>query len=307
MFRYIPLYQHLSRLQLFLKGEYLATTHKQGATAANESGKSEGDAENFDVATEEITKITSAGITCASGMHDDFDIIILATGYQETQFRSPLAIIGSNEISLSEYWASTRGAQAYYGSLISGFPNFGLLSGPNTKQTNSPTLFTAEVSVSYLSRVLVAPILDNRATTVSVRQAVEDRWNQNLQARLGAEVSETDSRGGCVNEYGRDVVRWPGRVSTYWLQTWLRGGEGVVYKGGGGAWWINYLVRWLRAVQKRTWLVLLLLLISLRLRVVRRRVDREIGRYKPVEQRIEGYLSPLRPLRDEVSKIVFKT
>jgi hypothetical protein len=81
----------------------------------------------------------------------------------------------------------------------------------------------------------------------------------------------------------------------------------VVYKGGGGAWWIDDLVRWVRSVRKKTLLALLLCLISLRLRGVRAKFDREIGRYKTVERRIEEYLSPLRPLRDEILKVVFKS
>jgi hypothetical protein len=265
-------------------------------------------AENLEVVPEEISKITKRGITCVNGTHTDFDVIILVTEFQESQFAAPIKIFGArDDVSLAQYWTETRGAQAYFGSLVSGFPNFGILAGPNTIPANHASLFACEVSIEYLSRVLIAPILDNRATAVTVRQAVEDRYNQTLQAKLKRLAFQTGCTDRHTNEYGRDVVSWPGLLSNYWLQARLKGGEGVVYKGGGGAWWINYLVRWVRSLRKRTWLALLMCLISLRLRAVRSKLDREIGRYKPVERRIEGYLSPLRPLRDEISKVVFKS
>jgi len=63
--------------------------------------------------------------------------------------------------------------------------------------------------------VLIAPILDNRATTVTVRQAVEDHYNQILLAKLKRLAFQTGCTDYHTNEYGRDVVSyWDWRVIT---------------------------------------------------------------------------------------------
>lgn len=76
---------------------------------------------------EEIREITETGIISEKGAMDDFDIIVLATGFQVQNFLTPMDIIGENGVSLRQRWKENKGAQAYLGTTVSGFPNFGIL------------------------------------------------------------------------------------------------------------------------------------------------------------------------------------
>lgn len=65
---------------------------------------------------EGIERITETGIISSSGVHDDFDVIVLATGFKVQQFLTPMEIIGANGVSLQRQWDESRGAQAYVGT-----------------------------------------------------------------------------------------------------------------------------------------------------------------------------------------------
>lgn len=65
---------------------------------------------------EGIKKITETGIISSSGVQDDFDVIVLATGFKVQQFLTPMEIIGANGVSLQRQWDESRGAQAYLGT-----------------------------------------------------------------------------------------------------------------------------------------------------------------------------------------------
>lgn len=74
-----------------------------------------------------IDHVDESGITSTDGERAEFDAIILATGFDVQQFLVPIEILGKNGKSLLEQWKESRGAQAYMGTYVHNFPNFGLL------------------------------------------------------------------------------------------------------------------------------------------------------------------------------------
>ena len=82
---------------------------------------------NVKLRTEGIQEFTETGIIGSSGVEDEFDIIVLATGFQVSQFLAPMEIHGRHGISLNKQWNESRGAQAYYGTFVHNFPNLGIM------------------------------------------------------------------------------------------------------------------------------------------------------------------------------------
>jgi cation diffusion facilitator CzcD-associated flavoprotein CzcO len=82
---------------------------------------------NCEVIPEGIREIDETGIVSSSGVKQDFDIIVLATGFQVQQFLTPMEITGRHGITLSRQWKENRGAQAYMGTYVANFPNLGIL------------------------------------------------------------------------------------------------------------------------------------------------------------------------------------
>jgi cation diffusion facilitator CzcD-associated flavoprotein CzcO len=165
-FRYIPLWERWKRLQLFLENDDLVSTYMPGVQAGKKREKVEDHAKkyiysrapekyhhfivpefplgckrrifdpnyldalnapNLQVLPEGISEIDEHGITSSSGKRDEFDVIVLATGFQVQQFLTPMEVIGKDGKSLSQQWKEHRGAQAYMGTYVHNFPNFAIL------------------------------------------------------------------------------------------------------------------------------------------------------------------------------------
>lgn len=82
---------------------------------------------NVKLRNEGIQEFTETGIIGSSGVEDKFDIVVLATGFQVSQFLAPMEIYGRHGISLNKQWDESRGAQAYYGTFVHNFPNLGIM------------------------------------------------------------------------------------------------------------------------------------------------------------------------------------
>lgn len=62
-----------------------------------------------------------------NGDKKEFDLIVLATGFQVQRFLTPMEVTGKQGVSLAQQWKENRGAQAYMGSYVHNFPNFAIL------------------------------------------------------------------------------------------------------------------------------------------------------------------------------------
>jgi cation diffusion facilitator CzcD-associated flavoprotein CzcO len=82
---------------------------------------------NVDLLPEGIREITKTGIVSQTGKSEDFDAIILATGFKVQAFLTPMEIVGKTGESISTQWEKKNGAQAYMGTFVHNCPNFGIL------------------------------------------------------------------------------------------------------------------------------------------------------------------------------------
>lgn len=85
--------------------------------------------DNVRLETGKIDRITDKGIV-TDGKEEEYDLIVLATGFRTVEFMHPIKIIGRGGKSLADVW--TEGGQALYGITVEDMPNFGMLYGPNT-------------------------------------------------------------------------------------------------------------------------------------------------------------------------------
>lgn len=83
--------------------------------------------DNVELQTSKISEIDSTGVVMEGGKKHDLDLLILATGFQTTQFMYPIKIYGKDGRSLEDIW--NKGATAYLGITVPDLPNFGMLYG----------------------------------------------------------------------------------------------------------------------------------------------------------------------------------
>ncbi|KAL8983099.1 MAG: hypothetical protein Q9205_002562 [Flavoplaca limonia] len=124
-------------------------------------------------------------------------IIVLANGFSATRFLHPLTVYGRSNISLHDVWRDRGAPQAYMGTAVHGFPNFFMLTGPNTANGHSSLITSSENTAGYIGRI-IRPILSGEATVVEVKLDAETKWTQDVQSELQGTVFQN---GGCRSWY----------------------------------------------------------------------------------------------------------
>ncbi|OJZ79600.1 hypothetical protein ASPFODRAFT_66055 [Aspergillus luchuensis CBS 106.47] len=201
---------------------------------------------NVALRVEGIQEFTEHGIIGSSGVEDEFDIIVLATGFQVSEFLTPMEIHGRRGHTLRRQWKESRGAQAYYGTFVHNFPNFGIIFGPNSFPANNSALFACETQVCFAMKALFEPILDRRTRVVEVKQSAEERHTASLQEKLKSTVFA----GGCsnwyINQYGRNAASWPAKAALFWRETCFPNWDAFIWQDGSAAWPLYRFLRWLK-------------------------------------------------------------
>jgi len=166
---------------------------------------------DVDLVTDQIDWIVPDGVATADGTIRPADVIIYGTGFQATQFLTPMQVTGRGGVRLDEAWRD--GAQAYLGITVSGFPNFFMLYGPNTNLGGNSILYMLEGQIGYVLRALRA-LRANRLAWLDVRPEIQDTFNAWVQSASRTSVWES----GCHSWYtigGRNINNWPDHTFLY--------------------------------------------------------------------------------------------
>lgn len=184
--------------RILLSNEYLATMAKP----------------NVHLVTQGIRRITPTGIETVDGQHHPADAIVYGTGFAATEFLAPMTITGRDGLELNTAWR--KGAQAYLGMTVPGFPNFFMLYGPNTNLGHSSIIYMLESQIAHVIRCMKAA-QQARASAIEVDAQRYSHFNATVQARLRDTVWQ-----GCKSWYvdanGHNSTNWPGFTFGYrWL------------------------------------------------------------------------------------------
>ncbi|TIC85895.1 NAD(P)/FAD-dependent oxidoreductase [Nocardioides sp. GY 10113] len=171
-------------------------------------------ADNVELVTTRIDRITPGGIVDADGTHREVDVLVIATGFHVTDPPIAERITGRDGRTLAEVWTET-GMRAYKGTTIHGFPNLFQLVGPNTALGHSSMVFIIESQVRYVVDAVDA-LRRSGWAPVEPTPAAQEAWNEHVQERMGSTVWTT---GGCASWYldrfGNNTTLWPGHTFTF--------------------------------------------------------------------------------------------
>ena len=173
---------------------------------------------NVQLLTNGIGSIDATGIVMADGTRFDVDVIIYATGYQASNFLTPMRVTGRGGADLHERWAGD--ARAYLGVTIPEFPNLFVLYGPNTNiVVNGSIIYFSECGVRLVMG-LIHILLEGDNRSVEVRGDVHDAFNvlvdgENQRMAWGW----SDVGSWYKNAHGRVAQNWPFTLLEYWERT----------------------------------------------------------------------------------------
>lgn len=190
-----------------------------------------------------IERITPDGIVSTGGDVENFDIIVLGTGFQVAQFLTPMHIAGAGGAVLEDQWTESRGAQAYMGTYVHNFPNLGIIFGPNTFPANNSALFACETQVDYAIKSLFTPLVDGRAEIIEVKRTAEESETQKIHQGLAASVFAGDCSNWYIGKQGRNAASYPGLARSFWIATYFPNWKAFNMKGGSKLWLLHSLKR----------------------------------------------------------------
>ena len=175
---------------------------------------------NVKLDTSPIDEVSSTGIKSA-GKEEDFDLIILATGFRTLEFMFPIRVFGIGGRPIEQIWKG--GARAYLGMTVEGLPNFGMLYGPNTNLGHNSIILMIEAQSRYIN-TLISPIIKSRANggnlTVLPLLSRINSYNNEIQERLRESTfADPSCDSWYKNSDGLVTNNWCGTVVEYQTRT----------------------------------------------------------------------------------------
>ena len=171
--------------------------------------------ENVELVTEGIEEVHEHGIRTSDGKDHAVDAIVLATGFALGLATAPFPILGLGGRSLDEAWS--RGAVAYKGVTVAGFPNWFVLMGPNTGPGHTSVIVYTESQIQYALQAIRKTFAED-VRYFDVRQEVQDAYNAGIQGRM----KHTSWASGCnswyLSEDGGNHALYPGLAAEYCLR-----------------------------------------------------------------------------------------
>ena len=168
---------------------------------------------NVTVVTDAIECITPTGIRTRDGCEHALDIIIASTGFLAAEAGSPFPVFGIDNRELNALWKNNP--SAYLGLAVSGFPNFFIMTGPNTALGHNSMIYMIESQANYVMSAL-KQLGQSPNSAFDIPQRVQDEYNETLQKRLSKTVWNS---GGCSSWYlagnGVNTTLWPDFTFVY--------------------------------------------------------------------------------------------
>jgi cation diffusion facilitator CzcD-associated flavoprotein CzcO len=161
---------------------------------------------NVRLIPKEVQGLSEDSVIDVEGQARQADVVIVATGFQATNYLAGIEVYGAAARELHEFWAGEP--WAFLGMAVPGFPNFLVLYGPNTNggwSICAQLERQSEIVVRYVRRV------SRGRGPIDTRPYVARKYDGWIRR------ANHDRRGsaeqGCHNYYrassGKNVTQWP--------------------------------------------------------------------------------------------------
>jgi 4-hydroxyacetophenone monooxygenase len=175
--------------------------------------------DNVDLVTDGIAEIVPEGVRMTDGRIYAADALVLATGFKVSKMLLPMEIFGRDGRELHEVWGDDD-AKAYLGLTVPGFPNFFILTGPNTGLAHGGNqIFMTECGVRHMMLCL-RELLESGQRTIECRSEVYESYNREVDDRHARMVwTHKGMTNWYRNRHGRVFAITPWRLVDYWKMT----------------------------------------------------------------------------------------
>ncbi|KAI8145708.1 hypothetical protein BJV82DRAFT_22696 [Fennellomyces sp. T-0311] len=172
--------------------------------------------ENVVLEKGKITEVRGRSITTADGNEEEYDILVLATGYDVQGFLGNLTIQGKHKQTLNDAWQDAF-PEMYKTTCINGYPNMFIILGPSSILGHNSVLLMTEIQVNYVVQGLKLMMKQNLVAFDPLKKA-QDKFVAQLKDDLESTVWK---KGGCnswyLNSEGDVTANWANTVTNFWF------------------------------------------------------------------------------------------
>jgi cation diffusion facilitator CzcD-associated flavoprotein CzcO len=161
---------------------------------------------NVELVTSGVREVRERSIVDADGVEREVDAIVFGTGFQVTDIPAAHRVRGRGGTLLDDVWQGSP--RAYLGTSIAGFPNLFFLLGPNTGLGHSSMVYMIESQIAHVMAAL-ARMRERRAETIEIRPEAQQRYNADIDRRMGRTVWQTGCASWHIDRTGRNATIWP--------------------------------------------------------------------------------------------------
>ena len=175
--------------------------------------------DNVELVTATIDSFTPQSIRTSDGKDRPTDVVVLATGFNASDFYVPIKITGRNGLDLHEFWQGD--ARAGLGGCVPGFPNLFSVFGPNAALVvNGSIFFMSECCANYIVEC-VRTLLVERWRTMELKSAAFSEFVAEVEAenRKHAWGGISNVSSWYRNKFGRSTQVWPFSLGEFWSRT----------------------------------------------------------------------------------------
>jgi cation diffusion facilitator CzcD-associated flavoprotein CzcO len=169
-------------------------------------------ADNCKLVTWPIARLSPNGIRTVEGIEHQFDCIVFATGFDVCKTGTPFPVTGIEDRELAAEWS--RGAYAYRSVAVSGYPNLYFTFGPNSGPGHSSALVYMEAQIDYIVEA-ISTLLQYDWKSLDVRPEAQNRYNEDIQRRLGSTTWNSGCQSWYLTEDGFNATMYPGFATQY--------------------------------------------------------------------------------------------
>jgi len=140
---------------------------------------------NVDVDISGIECITPTGIRTRDGKDIPLDIIVYATGfyaYSDMKKALTFQVYGLGGRNMNTEWETE--IVSYKGIMVSGYPNYFKVNGPNTGSGHSSQLLYMEAMTDYIIQAICAIKQDNSIKAIDARPGLQAEYVANMRQQM---------------------------------------------------------------------------------------------------------------------------
>ncbi|CAG9462041.1 unnamed protein product [Pedinophyceae sp. YPF-701] len=202
--------------RILMSNDYYATLQQPNVTTVR--GELVDVKEHSIVVSTPSTARSDAGApdTAQEQLEVPVDAIVLATGFNTSEFLGRIDVRGRSCHALADDWKG--GAVAHLGMTVHGYPNMYVLYGPNTNLAHNSIVHMLEAQQAYVVQC-IAEMAARGLRALEVKAEAQAIFDEEMQRRLRASVWATGCSSWYVDAAGRVTHNWPGLVGEYRKRT----------------------------------------------------------------------------------------